>query len=73
MNLTVPAATAGRKADGVRGAAGGRDASRAFILDNIARGGKAPQTSQPRAASFGATKALSRPIQPRPTPTGAVL
>ena len=84
MNLTVPAATAGREAGpparagavggegmrrmpsaGVKGAAGGRDASRAFTLDAIARGGKAPQTS------LAASPALPHPGEPRPISAGA--
>ena len=51
--------------DGVKGAAGGGDASRAFTLDPIARGGAAPQTSP------AASPALPHPGEPRPISAGA--
>ena len=51
--------------DRVKGAAGGRDASRAFTLDAIARGGTAPQTS------LAASPALLHPGESRPTSAGA--
>ena len=51
--------------DEVKGAAGGRDASRAFTLDPIAREGSAPQTS------LAASPALPHPGEPRPISAGA--